>query len=79
MSPGAKRSIVRWIHIVFGIPIIGYIYSPFEEIPKYAHVTRTVFVPALLVSGFWLWQGHRVRRLVAKVMTFLGKKPSELA
>ena len=31
-----KRSILRWIHIVFGIPIVGYIYSPFEEIPNYA-------------------------------------------
>ena len=36
MSQGTKRSILRWIHIVFSIPIIGYIYSPFEELPKYA-------------------------------------------
>ena len=31
-----KRSIFRWIHIVFGIPVIGYIYSPFKELPNYA-------------------------------------------
>ena len=31
-----KRSNLRWIHIVFVIPILGYIHSPFEEIPKYA-------------------------------------------
>jgi hypothetical protein len=36
MNQGIKRSILRWIHIVFGIPILGYIYSPFEEIPKKA-------------------------------------------
>ena len=29
-----KRSILRWIHLIFAIPILGYIYSPFEEIPK---------------------------------------------
>jgi hypothetical protein len=34
MKDSSKRSIVRWIHLVFSIPIIGYIYSPFEEIPK---------------------------------------------
>jgi hypothetical protein len=36
MKEVTKRSILRWIHIVFSIPILGYIYSPFEEIPKYA-------------------------------------------
>jgi hypothetical protein len=34
MNDATKCSILRWIHIVFGIPILGYIYSPFEEIPK---------------------------------------------
>jgi len=29
----AKRSIFRWIHLIFAIPIIGYVYSPFEAIP----------------------------------------------
>lgn len=33
MNQATKRSILRWIHIVFGIPIIGYIYSPFHELP----------------------------------------------
>ena len=36
ISDGTKRAIIRWIHIIFGIPILGYIYSPFEEIPNYA-------------------------------------------
>ena len=52
MKNATKRLILRWIHIVFGIPIIGYIYSPFEEAPKYGHATRFVFVPVLLLSGF---------------------------
>jgi hypothetical protein len=35
ISDGTKRAIIRWIHIIFGIPILGYIYSPFEEILNY--------------------------------------------
>jgi hypothetical protein len=66
MNQATKRSILRWIHIVFGIPILGYVYSPFEEIPNYAPAVRFVFVPVLLLSGFWMWQGHVVRRLIAK-------------
>ena len=37
--------------IVFGIPILGYIYSPFEEIPNYAPAVRFVFLPVLVVVG----------------------------
>jgi len=66
MKDAAKRSIVRWIHIVFSIPILGYIYSPFEEIPKYAARVRFVVVPVMLLSGFWMWKGHLLRRLTSK-------------
>ena len=52
-----KRSILRWIHIVFSILILGYIYSPFEEIPKYASRVRFVVVPVMLLSGLWMWKG----------------------
>ena len=57
MMKDATRSIVRWIHIVFSIPILGYIYSPFEEIPKYAPAVRFVFVPIIVLSGFWMYSG----------------------
>jgi len=66
MSNATQRSIVRCIHIVLGIPIIGYIYSPFDQIPNYAPPTRYVFVPVLVLSGLWMWKGHVVRRLFSK-------------
>jgi hypothetical protein len=66
MKEVTKRSILRWIHIVFGIPILGYIYSPFEEIPKYAARVRFVVVPVILLSGFWMWKGHVLQRLISK-------------
>jgi hypothetical protein len=66
ISNATQRSIVRWIHIVLAIPIIGYIYSPFEKIPQYAPATRFVFVPVLVLSGLWMWKGHLLRRLISK-------------
>ena len=51
------RSVFRWIHLVFSIPILGYIYSPFDQIPNYAPATRFVFVPVLVLSGLWMWKG----------------------
>jgi hypothetical protein len=64
MKDTTKRSIVRWIHIICSIPIIGYIYSPFEAIPDYAPATRFVFVPVMLLSGLWMWKGRLLRRLI---------------
>jgi hypothetical protein len=64
MSQSILRVIFRWIHIVFSIPILGYIYSPFEEIPKYAPAVRRVFVPIMVASGLWMWKGHLLRRLL---------------
>jgi hypothetical protein len=62
MKEATKRSIVRWIHLVLAVPILGYIYSPFEQIPNYAPATRFVFVPVLVLSGLWMWKGHVLRR-----------------
>jgi thiosulfate reductase cytochrome b subunit len=66
ISDATKRSIVRWIHLVFAIPIIGFVYSPFKELPNYAPVVRFVAVPVIVLTGFWMWKGHVLRRLSSK-------------
>ncbi len=66
MNIATQRSIFRWIHIVFAIPILGYIYSPFEKLPDYAPLTRFVFLPVMVLTGLWMWKGHVVRRLMSK-------------
>jgi hypothetical protein len=66
MTAATQRSIFRWIHLVCSIPIAGYVYSPFKDIPQYAPQARYVFFPILVVTGLWLWQGHVVRRLLFK-------------
>jgi thiosulfate reductase cytochrome b subunit len=70
MKEATKRSILRWIHLVLAIPIVGYVYSPFEELPNYAPVVRFGSIPIIVLTGFWMWKGHAVRRLVSKI----GKK-----
>ena len=66
VNRGIARSIFRWIHIIFSIPILGYIYSPFDKLPGYAAPTRYVFLPVMVLTGLWMWKGHVLRRLVAK-------------
>ena len=57
MSNATKRSILRWIHLIFAIPIIGYVYSPFAELPTYAPITRYIAFPVILLSGLWMYAG----------------------
>jgi len=66
MNQGTKRSVLRWVHIVFSIPIIGYVYSQFENIPQYAPPTRFVFLPVLVLTGLRMWKGQALRRLISK-------------
>jgi hypothetical protein len=66
LNQSTRRWIFRCIHIVFAIPILGYIYSPFEKLPDYAPLTRYVFVPVMVLSGLWMWKGHLLRRLFSK-------------
>ena len=66
ISAATQRTIVRWIHIVLAIPIAGYVYSPFEELPNYAPVVRFIASPVLVLTGLWMWKGHVVRRLFSK-------------
>jgi hypothetical protein len=63
MSQSTQRTIFRWIHIVVSIPIYGYIYSPFDKLPQYAHLARFVFFPIMVLTGLLMWKGHLLRRL----------------
>ena len=66
ISNATQRTIGRWIHIVFSIPILGYIYSPFENLLQYAPLVRFVFLPVMVLSGLWMWKGHVLRRFILK-------------
>ena len=57
IKAATTRAIFRWIHIVVALPILGYIYSPFAELPNYAGITRLVFVPLLMLAGYWMYAG----------------------
>jgi hypothetical protein len=67
MKEATKRSILRWIHIILAIPIAGYVYSPFAELPNYAPVVRFFSFPILVLPGFCMLYGHAVQRLISKL------------
>jgi hypothetical protein len=57
MSNATKRAVLRSIHLILTIPILGYIYGEPSEVQQYAAAVRFVFVPVIILSGFWMYSG----------------------
>src|SRR5438309_3659454 len=57
ISSATKRAILRSIHLVLSIPILGYIYVEPSEVQPYAAAVRFVFVPVMILSGYWMYAG----------------------
>ena len=57
MKPSTKHSILRCIHLVVAIPVLGYIYQPASEAQQYAGAARFVFAPVMILSGYWMYAG----------------------
>ena len=66
ISNATKRSVLRSIHLIFAIPIIGYVYSPFAELPNYAPVVRFVSSPVLVLSEFGCTQAYSSPSLASR-------------
>ena len=57
MNNATKRSLLRYVHLILSIPILGYIYEPASEVQQYAGAVRFLFVPVIMLSGFWMYSG----------------------
>ena len=62
MKASTERKIIRWLHIILSIPILGFIYGPVSSMPAAANTVRWVILPVVVISGFWLWKGHLLRK-----------------
>jgi len=57
ISNATKRAILRCVHLILSIPILGYIYEPASEVQEYAGAVRFVFVPVIILAGYWMYSG----------------------
>jgi len=57
IGSATKRTTLRAIHLVLSIPILGYIYGEPSQVQQYAGAARFVFVPVIILSGFWMYAG----------------------
>ena len=66
MKAATERKIIRWLHIILSIPILGTIYGPVASNPPAANMVRWVILPVVILSGFWMWKGHLLKKKLKK-------------
>ena len=57
------RDLMRWIHLIGAAVILTFVYSPWRNAPAFLLSMRVLIIPILLLTGLWMWQGHRLNRL----------------
>lgn len=62
LTSAKLRVFLRWLHIILGLEILCYIYSPFSQYWQFRYVTKFIVVPLIVVSGLWLWKFNQFNR-----------------
>ena len=57
MKASTKRTILRIVHLVSVIPVLGYVYQPVAEAAEYQRFTQMVFIPVAILTGYWMYMG----------------------
>jgi hypothetical protein len=66
MSNRLFRQIIRIAHLVEGVLIGVYFYSPLGSEPFYGDLIRFVVLPMIVVSGLVMWQQPKVVKLLRR-------------
>ena len=56
MSEAKLRMILRWTHIILGLVILCYIYSPLATVVPFQIFVKFIVVPVIVVTGVWIWK-----------------------
>ncbi|MBP9855034.1 MAG: hypothetical protein KBD53_09230 [Candidatus Omnitrophica bacterium] len=56
MTAKKIRVILRWVHIVCGLVIMCFIYSPFHEYSVFQWIMKLIIIPVVTFTGIWVWK-----------------------
>ena len=63
LSGKRVRDLQRIVHLVSGLLVGAYIYTPLADVPAFSALVQIVVVPVLVLAGMAMWQMARLRRL----------------
>jgi hypothetical protein len=60
-----ERDVMRGVHLVSSVAIGTFIYSPWRNQAEFLVSMQVLVIPALLLTGVWMWKGHQVKKFVS--------------
>lgn len=66
MDPISTRRLLRWFHIAGSLALGTYVYSPWGSDRTFHAVVAYGILPAMGLSGLWMWQQARLGRLLGQ-------------
>ena len=66
LSGKRVRGLQRIGHLVSGLLVGVYIYTPLADVTAFSLLVQVVIVPVLVAAGMAMWQAARLRRLLGR-------------
>jgi hypothetical protein len=66
LSGKQQRTILRYSHLLAGMLNVFFIYTPLGDVLAFQLLVRIILVPLIVITGVWMWQQARVRKLITK-------------
>ena len=66
LSGKQQRTILRYSHLLAGMLNVLFIYTPLGDVWAFQLLVQIILVPVIVITGVWMWQQARVRKLIAK-------------
>ena len=56
LNQNKTRIIFRWVHIILGLTLLCYVYSPFHKYIPFQIFVKFAAIPVIALSGLGLWK-----------------------
>jgi hypothetical protein len=56
MTANRVRVTLRWVHLILGLVVLCYVYSPFSKYLLFQLFIKFIVVPVIVLTGVWLWK-----------------------
>jgi uncharacterized iron-regulated membrane protein len=61
------RTVLRWTHVLVGFLIGVFVYTPARDSEAFVLLMQAAAVPAVALTGVWMWRQARIRRLYRRL------------
>ncbi len=60
------RDLQRAVHLVGGLLVATFVYTPLRDLALFSLLVQVVVVPVIVATGMTMWQWPRLRKLLTR-------------